>query len=178
MIALLIGSLILGYSAPLITNQIKHNNMSDVQAQVLNRKIEELRTTQSSIPSGAVMYFDLADCPDGWHPLSKRYPNAKNAFIRNIEGTSRALGSLELNAAPEIEGTFDGNTNDDSLKAKSGAFYSINTGSYGADGANGGGKVGFKASLSSSVYGRKDSAGNPVTEVRPDNIALLACRKD
>jgi len=177
MIVLLIGTIALGMSAPMISRQLKNETMNNVQFQVLNKKYEELKKVKSDIPSGAVMYFDLDDCPDGWDELSKKYPNSKNAFIRNIDGTNRALGSLELNAAPEIEGTFDGNTNDESYKRKSGAFYTKNTNGCGADGASGGGTVGFKASKSSAVYGRKDAAGNPATEVRPDNIALLACRK-
>ena len=119
------------------------------------------------------MYFDLDSCPDGWDELINKYPNSANAFIRNKSGTARTLGSWQQNAAPEIEGRFDGNTNDDNLNGKTGAFYSINTGWYGADGANGGGIVGFNASKSSAVYGRENA-----TEVRPDNIALLACRKN
>ena len=43
LIALLIGSLILGMSAPLITKQLKHNTFTDVQAQLLNRKVESAK---------------------------------------------------------------------------------------------------------------------------------------
>ena len=188
MIALLIGSLILGYSAPMIAGQIKHNNMSDVQAQVLNRKIEELRSTQANIPSGAVMYFDLASCPVGWSPLSTIYPNAANAFIRNQSGSGRALGDWQQNAAPNIEGKMEnfvggsyfasgGTQNWNKLKM-SGAFrneyvvgaqfHAYYQGGY-LDKMN----IYFDASRSSSAYGRDDS-----TEVRPDNIVLLACRKN
>lgn len=86
------------------------------------------------------------------------------------------MGSLELNAAPEIEGGFGGNTNDGAHYY--GSFYYIGAGAYGSDGDVGGGYIGFKASNSSETYGRKDAVGNPAIEVRPDNIALLACRKD
>ena len=189
MIALLIGSLILGYSAPMITGQIKHNNMSDVQAQVLNRKIEELRSTQANIPSGAVMYFDLASCPVDWSPLSTIYPNAANAFIRNQSGSGRALGDWQQNAAPNIEGKVEnfvggsyfaqgGTQNWNKLKM-SGAFrneyvvgaqfHAYYQGGY-LDKMN----IYFDASENgTTAYGRDDS-----TEVRPDNIVLLACRKN
>ena len=189
MIALLIGSLILGYSAPMIAGQIKHNNMSDVQAQVLNRKIEELRSTQANIPSGAVMYFDLASCPVGWSPLSTIYPNAANAFIRNQSGSGRALGDWQQNAAPNIEGKMEnfvggsyfaqgGTQNWNKLKM-SGAFrneyvvgaqfHAYSLGGY-LDKMN----IYFDASENgTTAYGRDDS-----TEVRPDNIVLLACRKN
>ena len=42
MIALLIGSLILGVSAPMISKQIKYNNFSDAQAALFSKKIEEV----------------------------------------------------------------------------------------------------------------------------------------
>ena len=40
-IALLIGSVALGMAAPMITKQIKYNNMSEVQTRVLNQRIEK-----------------------------------------------------------------------------------------------------------------------------------------
>ena len=124
------------------------------------------------VPSGAVMYFDLTACPKGWTASSSKYPKAANAFIRNLSGSGRTIGAWQQNAAPEIQGTFDGNVNDNN-GAKTGAFYRISEENFGADGAYEGGKVGFKASKSSAVYGRENA-----TEVRPDNIALLACRKN
>ena len=273
MIALLIGTIVLGFSAPMITKQLKHNDFTSIQTQILNKKIEnvddksdanaekisqiigiktpsgyaefinglsnkiaEIEQTLANtniqnliegnfeqkdydgdidelwdsmdekasvssvnnlnksltnkitteinklkeelkskfVPSGAVMYFDLSACPSGWTALSSKYPKAANAFIRNQSGSGRDIGNWQQNAAPEIEGTFDGNVNDDNqFKRKSGAFYTKNTDSCGGDGGSGGGTVGFKASKSSAVYGR-----NSATEVRPDNIALLACRKN
>jgi len=179
MIALLIGSLVLGYSAPMIAGQIKHNNMSDVQAQVLNRKIEELRSTQANIPSGAVMYFDLASCPVDWSPLSTIYPNAANAFIRNQSGSGRALGDWQQNAAPNIIGSFGPITTGYLSNANPYSSGSVYLSSNSLAGGRGGSdlrrisSMNFDASRSSSAYGRDDS-----TEVRPDNIVLLACRKN
>ena len=119
------------------------------------------------------MYFDLAACPSGWTALSSKYPKAANAFIRNQSGSGRDIGNWQQNAAPEIEGTFDGNVNDNN-GGKTGSFYKVDEVSgYGADGEYDGGKIGFKASKSSAVYGR-----NGAKEVRPDNIVLLACRKN
>ncbi len=198
-IALLIGSIALGMAAPMITKQIKQSNFTDTQFRLINNqndrlrdsinntndiidellaRIEELENNNESTPAGAIMYFDLSKCPDGWTELTKKYPKAANTFIRNKSGTSRALGHWQQNAAPEINGTFDGNTNDDGLKAKTGAFYTVSTQNRGGDGAAGGGTVGFKASLSSAAYGRKDEKGVVATEVRPDNVAFLACRKN
>ena len=187
-IVLLVGSIALGMSAPMLTKQIKAQNMTDTQFRVINREADELRdlvndlmeeiedlrnNNNGSTPSGAVMYFDLSSCPEGWTPLTNKYPKAANSFIRNQSGSDRTIGNWQQNAAPEISGTFDGNTNDDGLKTKTGPFYTVSTENKGGDGANGGGTVGFKASRSSEVYGRNNAA-----EVRPDNIVLLACRRN
>ena len=179
LIALLIGSLILGASAPMISKQLKHNNMSDTQVQVLNRKIEELRTTQSSIPSGAVMYFDLGTCPEGWSALTSKYPSAANAFIRNQSGSGRTIGNWQQNAAPNIQGSFGPITTgllSNVNPYSSGAVYLSSNSLTGGRGGNELRRISsmnFDASMSSNVYGRNSAA-----EVRPDNIALLACRRD
>lgn len=44
-------------------------------------------------------------------------------------------------------------------------------------GWGGTGTITLDASLSSESYGRKDSEGNPATEVHPKNIAFLYCVK-
>ena len=51
LIALLIGSLILGMSAPLITKQLKHNSFTDIQAQLLNRKVENAKELNACVKS-------------------------------------------------------------------------------------------------------------------------------
>ena len=70
MIALLIGSVALGMAAPMITKQIKQNNFTDTQFSVLRRQIEELNERITETPDGAVMFFLLSRCPDGWHPIN------------------------------------------------------------------------------------------------------------
>ena len=42
MIALLIGTIVLGFSAPMITKQLKHNDFTSIQTQILNKKIENV----------------------------------------------------------------------------------------------------------------------------------------
>ena len=111
MITLLIGSVALGAAAPMITKQIKHNNYSKVQTNIIsqqldrvttqnNTRLEDMETNieeiienvenrlSNAIPTGAVMYFDLTACPSGWTPLANKYPNAANAFIRYQSGAS------------------------------------------------------------------------------------------
>ena len=158
-IALLIGSIILGMAAPMITKQIKNEETQYVQIEILKKTL---------IPSGAVMYFDLASCPTGWTELTSKYPNAANAFIRNQSGSGRDIGNWQQNAAPNIKGTFGGINH-----GNNGPFTMEN----GVGGVRTGGYMNnyttFDASLASKVYGR-----NSATEVRPDNIVLLACRKN
>ena len=285
---MLIGSLILGMSAPLITKQLKHNSFTDIQAQLLNRKVENakddivsntntiasilggrdvatyvqyIQTLENKIsvlenavrneniqnilngktelkdydnditglqtqinskastssvntintnlnnleddvteieenmknlvPSGAVMYFDLDTCPKGWSELSSKYPNAANAFIRNLSGSGRTVGNWQQNAAPNITGGISTTdeykyyVNENGKKDIYGAFKkeqvnSDNSIQYEVAGsrATGGSKYIFDASKSNAAYGRKDASNVAASEVRPDNIVLLACRKN
>ena len=58
-IALLIGSLILGMTAPMISKQIKNNNSSDAQISILLRRIENLeRNNTTPIPAGSIIFFE------------------------------------------------------------------------------------------------------------------------
>ncbi len=88
MIALLIGTLVLGFSAPMITKQLKHNDYSDAQAQIINRRIEKLvesnnvlkqeieplKNSSGGVPKGTVAFFnntvvvesETNPCPKGW----------------------------------------------------------------------------------------------------------------
>ena len=192
MISLLIGSIILGLFAPMISKQLKHNNMSDVQAQVLNRKIDELRTL---IPTGAIMYFDLPTCPSGWSALSVTHPDSKNAFIRNIDGSGRAMGSYQGSALPNLRGYMVGAIRgwhhyyaSSEPTSAHGVFEDtwISELQLPASGSRGKGcdvkgmpacidpvySIVFDASRSSEIY--KDN----VNEVVPNNVVFLACRKD
>jgi len=95
MIALLIGTIILGFSAPMITKQLKHNNLSDIQADVFNRRLtllqNEIRTLRNEIenidtgiPSGTIAFFNLATCPDDWSPVIDNAGNTLNGFYPRI----------------------------------------------------------------------------------------------
>ena len=92
-IVLLIGSIALGMSAPMITKQIKAQNMTDTQFQVINRqadelsglmndlmeRINELENANNSIPQGSIVFFDSSTintdannngCPAGFTNIS------------------------------------------------------------------------------------------------------------
>jgi len=90
-----------------------------------------------------------------------------NLIDRVAWGTKTAVGEYKEAGLPNITGTFDGNVNDGTAR-KTGAFYTKDYLSYGADGDSGGGTVGFDASLSNAIYGRS-------TTVQPPALALLPC---
>ena len=109
LIALLIGSLILGMSAPIISKQIKYNNFSDAQVNLFSKKFEEIerRLAQKDseilalrqeldgldigVPVGTVAFFNSDSCPDdtwqnvvdyGWGGYFFRVADASNT--RNV----------------------------------------------------------------------------------------------
>lgn len=62
-------------SAPMITSQIKRNNLSDVQSNIFNRRIENLQreisalkqtieNMETGVPVGTVAFFNSENCPD------------------------------------------------------------------------------------------------------------------
>ena len=71
-IALLIGSIILGITAPVITKQIKNQSLTDTQLQIVQKQINELNKKTINIESGAVMFFRRTSCPDGWSIIKNK----------------------------------------------------------------------------------------------------------
>ncbi len=194
-IALLIGSVALGMAAPMITKQVKQNNFTDTQFQVLRKEIERLRENQNNIPSGAVMFFDLASCPDTWSPLTETYPNAAGSFLRNLGETveqgkiARSRGSFQKNAAPDIDLALRIDAYDDYAKpyykkwlineyGREDGYWGVLT--YGTD-YNDEVMAVMSSAKKENRAGdliKPDTYDTNVKEIRPDNIALLACRKD
>ena len=184
MISLLIGSLILGYSAPMIAKQIKHNNMSDVQVQVLNRKIEELRRTQANIPSGAVMFFNLPTCPDGWSDISSNWNGRFPRFAGSYTSLEYDTTSKTLKTTGTAQTLSVGATQEDAIRNMTGRI--LNTHPHGGSGVlkgnvdsfNGG--YGYVRGTQMWGYTVFDTASSvPIAiENRPRSIALLGCVKN
>lgn len=147
-------------------------------------------------PTGAVMAFDLAACPDGWSD----YLPARGRFVRGIDPTGtndpdgvRTAGNVQAddfrahthtvdppNTVTSTNGwhthsTAIGTTDDNNLPhvfaglqlGDNGPFSTINIGSSGAGNHN-----------HSVDIGPFNSASAGGGETRPTNVALLYCRKD
>ena len=191
MIVLLIVTIALGMSAPMISKQLKNETMNNVQFQVLNKKYEELKKVKSDIPSGAVMYFDLDDCPAGWTILTKFYPQAAGSFLRNLGEEAlageepRKKGSYQGSALPDIKLLLrvDGSTQNSYSVRYDEEYGSNDIG--GAMGVTTGGTDEPMYDMLSAVKNNRagdliksDIYNKDVNEVRPNNIAFLACRKN
>ena len=182
MMALLIGSVALGMAAPMITKQVKSTNMREVQIEVLQQTI---------IPSGAIMFFDRANCPDGWTQLDSRYNGrylkvAGSYTVCDRAGENRnggCAGSAVTTVTDNNIGVFTG----DAIRNIEGEFSAYEMGRYGvADRATGP----FTIASYSGVKGASSHSGtSPVftfnasrvvptaSENRPRSVSLLACRK-
>lgn len=131
MITLLIVSVMMVASAPLISRQIKNNAANDIQTLKLIKRIEELESKVGTVPAGAVMFFDSATCPeeDGWVPVDTswngRFPRfsgsydvcdktgensttgaCSGAVLSSVTEGENAVGKLYGDTIRNIEGTF------------------------------------------------------------------------
>jgi len=165
MITLLIVSVALAASAPLISRQVKNNAAANLPIP--------------TIPSGAVMAFDLDACPPTWSPLTNRYAGTEDAFIRNIGTTAGTKGTIKNPGLPNIRG-YLGRNGDFGFATNGnyrleGAFYvTTDRLPFRTEGNNStfSYNVAFDASRSNPIY------NDSVTEVRPKSLALLYCRKN
>ena len=140
------------------------NNMIDVNNDIdeLNNEVDALE--RNMIPSGAIMFFDLARCPSGWTAL-----NSGGAFIRDVGGYAANRGVSQAAGVPNLKGWVTAGND----QAGDGTLFKV-TSTYAGASKKGSSdlSVDFDASRYSSVY------KNDLKEVRPKNIAYLACRKN
>ena len=89
-IALLIGGLILGIAAPMISKQIKNNTLTDTQLQVLQKQINDLKRNQNGVEDGAVMFYATDSCPENWAKLS-----GFGGYYLRIQNAGETIGSIK-----------------------------------------------------------------------------------
>ncbi len=96
MIVFTIVSVAIASVAPMVSKQMKHNDMSNVQMSVVMRQVEELRrevralrseleNMDDVVPSGTVAFFNLPDCPDGWSDISSSWNGRFPRFAGNYD---------------------------------------------------------------------------------------------
>ena len=173
MIALLIGTIILGFSAPMITKQLKHNDFTSIQTQILNKKIENVddkSDANANKISGILDGKNVADYVDYIKRLENDINTIKNnSNIQNIiSGTNQQknydsdISSINKNLS-DLTTSIDNIDNDlttletdvkdveDKVKKliPSGAILIFNSNSYGSVGC----PTGW-TNISSSIAGK------------------------
>lgn len=151
------------------------NNINDLNTRLSNAEAtiaSQTATISTLAPAGAVIAFNLANCPTGW----SEYMPARWRFIRGIDSTGlndsvRPLESLQDDALQNIIGTATPAYWNAHWWSFSGAFYwvsqTVNTMWNGPISGYAGSGIGFDASRSARTS----------TETRPKNVALLYCKK-
>lgn len=127
-VGLLVVSVALGVSAPMITKQIKSNNSTDAQITMLKKEIENLKESIKqnnpnnnnndndnevndkiaiSIPAGAIMFFNLNKCPKNWEPVDKKfighYPRIVGEYDVNLNQPLEQMVHKHKHVSPKLE---------------------------------------------------------------------------
>ncbi|MCC6620921.1 MAG: hypothetical protein IT385_06685 [Deltaproteobacteria bacterium] len=130
------------------------------QDLVVTGRVVDPQGVQITVPSGAVIPFDLDACPPGW----TEYAPAYGRFVRGVDrsGTSR-----------DPDGERDvGSTQDDLLKSHT-HQYTYMQSDNSVDG------VDSATQYSGEHHNEQGQTGaTGGAETRPKNVALLFCRKD
>ncbi len=184
MIAVLIGSIVLGMSAPMISSQLKRNNMNDVQFQVLNKKIQDLqaevRANNNVFPSGFLM-MTFGSCPTtGWSDVSSDY---EGRFLK-VSSTAETIHDAVFPEHSHGAGFFSQSGNDDAY------FWYKGTNTYKLKYAYNtrwvAGEAGYvdaknKAANDSISYGivtTKEIYDADANTLEPKSITVKVCRKN
>ena len=174
-----------------VDNSTLNNKADSIISSLSNKIATEIKKLQDEfknklVPSGAIVFFNSNNCPDNtnWMPLTSIYPQASGAFIRNLGETNRAKGSYQAGAVPDIQLALRVDYNGGSRTDKI-ASYGNDDNNCGSVIPNGGAdEPMYRMDTVSVAYRAGDLIKtNPdvydknVKEVRPNNIAFIACVK-
>ncbi len=106
MIALLIGTIVLGFSAPMITKTLKKQESSDLQIKVLLKKIDDLEKKVE--PEGMVKLFYNTNCPTGWSQIKANDGSSLDGHYIRLSTSSANIGQTLEPSLPNIIGGFPG----------------------------------------------------------------------
>jgi len=204
MITLLVVSIAIAASAPLISRQMKNSNISNTQIRHLQQQIDELRTQieEGAVPAGTVAFFDLGTCPGGWTALDANYAgrfiriagtdtggtNYANRSFQNQSiqshnhGHNLSIGNVTLNNMQLV--LSGGNTrynlfNPTINYGGGGGPYApllTSKNTYYGGWQKASERVSITGTATGTLSGGISNAGS--TETRPKNVAFLACKKD
>ncbi len=139
-------------------------------APIMSKKIQSDGKSSAVIPSGMVSFFNLSTCPNGWSAVNGSW---NNRFIRIANG-ARAVGSTQEDAMLDASGAIWGITSKNWADAN-GVFRV--TASPGSE-ARGQGTTWQERTFEFRLSFDPALAGRISNEVRPKNVALLACQKN
>ena len=183
MIAVLIGSIVLGMSAPMISRQLKRNNMNDVQFQVLNKKIQDLqaevRANNNVFPSGFLM-MTFGSCPTtGWSDVSSDYEGRFLKISSSAGTTHDAVLPEHIHSIGYFSASYEDNIyfwyKEDSynLKYDNISRWVPGEGNYAQhENLKGGASIPYNVVTTKEIY---DADANTL---EPKSITVKVCRRD
>ncbi|MBQ2871073.1 type II secretion system protein [bacterium] len=106
LITLAIVGIAVGSAAPLISKTMKNSQLSNFQLQYLQKQIDDLKT--KNIQSGAIMFFNNSDCPDGWSLLTANDGSSLDGYYIRLTTSTGDVGKKLNPSLPNIKGGFPG----------------------------------------------------------------------
>ena len=93
MIVLLIGIIVIGMSAPMISRQLKNETSNNVQFQVLTQRVE-----RATVPVGVVVMWSgsTVNIPRGWALCdgNNGTPDLRGRFVVGVDNVDYSMGSI------------------------------------------------------------------------------------
>ena len=186
-IALVISSLVLAIGAFVFVQVSKGSPDSPIQTNQTRTSIgaSKLDEVSHALPSGALMYFVLSDCPEGWLPADGALwisppPNVSQTFVEDSKTYTPNLMSERRFVRTASSSDDVGTIEEDATSAQGIEFHSsVKVATFGST-KN---RITYlqdqetKGLMFDEEADLKGNITSPYSETRPKSIALLACIK-